>query len=203
MNRAHPRHHDARRTGFSLVEILVMLGIIAIFMGITLVAFPRRQSRDASVRGAAEELVGVLRSTRSRAMERRATYIVTFNIQNTPGTSGAQLMNGNGGHWYRVVGPLTTAASYNLPPVFDPTYCLRDMSTTNNWYSNTTNGKPVMRHWEGVMERSWADPKHVLPPGDVRFVALNDEDNGSFLPAIAPAVSGAYPATYPRPWFGS
>lgn len=176
------------RRGFTLVEMLVVVGIIVIVMGM-IVAMPRSDRREAAVRSAAEELAATLRSARAMAVDRRVLIGVAFNIENGPGTSGRVLNNHGGGHWYRITGESllrdseTRLATYPIP----------DFVTSDQQQGN---GNVAQFLWQ--VRTSWVGEPHVLPKARVRFLALGDQDNGSG----GWSGSGRFPATYPRPWFG-
>ncbi len=184
------------RAAFTLIEMLVVLAIVAVFFGLGASVLDRRDARQAAVRGAADELASVFRATRAKAMERHATYAVVFNIQNTPDRSGIQLSNGGGGHWYRVLGPTVSQVDWrNLPPYFDSQTSLRDNSAKST--GSGTLWTQALRPFEEMVARSWVGDRHVLTPGRVRFVALTDQDNGDYC-----MPGNTYAPTYPRPWFG-
>jgi hypothetical protein len=128
------------------------------------------------------------------AMDHRSVYGVSFNIQNAPGSSGAVLNNRSGGHWYRVLGPhdpgssgWSGAGSYNVPLSFD-----RSVQGYNNPAGDTELGG-----WLAAVQRDFIGEKITLPKGQVRFLALMDEDNGNNWTPYS-----KFGPTYPRPWFG-
>lgn len=185
------------RRGFSLIEILVVLLIVAIIAGLAFSA-PRGEKREAYVRGAAEELASVIRQTRARAMAARSVYALAFNIENAPGSDGRVLNNRSGGHWYRILGPRPGQQYLNqelgYAPVFD-----RFIAFANGNHLNYLNGpwdNPIRPYLEAV-EAAWVGEPRRLPPGKVRFLALTDEDRGHYR-----APGDTFPPTYPRPWFG-
>jgi type II secretory pathway pseudopilin PulG len=182
-----------RSAAFSLVELLIVIGIIMLLMGMIVVG-SRSDQRDAQVRGAAEELAAVLRATHQRALATSQCYGVAFNIQNAPGSSGAILNNRSGGHSYRVLGPAQR------------TRYVWDLRHLIPW----SGGKLTIERDQGTatgnfpdfiadVEASWIDAPHVLPPGKVRFLALGDTDEG---PRWRGSPQTYYSSTYPRPWFG-
>jgi len=193
---------NAGRRGFTLIELLIVVAIMAILFGIAF-AIPWHEDREGQVRGAAEELAAVLRETRTRAIRKNMPYAVVFNIENAPGSSGKILNNRSGGHWYRVIGPndiligggngaYWTESSFHTLPFIN--------MGQNPLNGNSLNGgPPVLRHYLNKVSRSWIDEPHRLAKGKVRFLALNDQDNGD---NVAPSRGGEYSATYPRPWFG-
>jgi prepilin-type N-terminal cleavage/methylation domain-containing protein len=191
------------RLAFTLIELLVVITILVILMAL-IGRVTLRDQRGAQVRGAAEELVSVLRRTRHRAISERRMYGVSFNIQNEPGSSGAVLNNRSGGHWYRVIGPSLTmryipTAGETVPWAGGQ----RFEDATGNW--NATNFPDFS---EEVAHR-WASEPYVLPARKVRFVALGDTDEGprrrlNGLPGAGNNTfyNDAGETTYPRPWFG-
>ena len=186
-----PRH------AFTLIELLVVVTIIAAVAGMIL-AVPRSDQREAQVRTAANELAATLRQARALAMERRAMHAVTFNIENPVGSSGRVLRNA-GGHWYRIIGPRSeSAANMLMPGTGAPPVYSRELSPlcgAMTW-DRAWNDIPV-RHLIEAVGEAWVGERQVLPPNKVRFLALNDQDNGCYR-----AYGDTYPPTYPRPWFG-
>lgn len=183
--------------GFTLVELLIVLAIVAAAAAM-IVGTPKADERDANVQAAAQELASVMRQCRTMAIERRAMFTLTFNVENPAGTSGRVLLN-RGGHWYRIIGPRSeNAENLNIPGTGAPPVYSREMSALSgarNWDDNTYD-VPV-RHLLEAINEAWVGDRHVLPPNKVRFVALNDQDNGCYR-----ANGDTYPPTYPRPWFG-
>lgn len=181
------------RRGFSLVELLIVLAIILIAMSMV-VAVGRRDRRGIQVRAAAEELAGVLRQTRANAMERKSIYGVVFNLANARGSSGRILNNREGGHWYRVLGPQRAnewTHGYSVPPRFN-----RDWAPGGSVDPNAGRDFPVASALSSIQD-SWAGERRTLPRGEVRFLALADQDNGA---SSAPGMF--FGPTYPRPWCG-
>jgi len=187
--------------GFTLVEMLVVVGILALLMGISF-AIPLHEEREGQVRAAAEELASVLRETRTRAMRTNRTYAVVFNIENAPGSSGKTLNNRSGGHWYRVLGPSDARLAnplYKYNPI-ENIWCMPPLYENVSPVTGVKTTTPViMRYYLGMVNRSWIDEPHRLAKGKVRFLALTDQDNGD---NNLPGIGGYYSATYPRPWFG-
>lgn len=177
-----------RRAAFTLVELLVVLGIVAIASALAL-SVPTADNRLGAVDAAARELGATLRVARSLALERQAVYGVAFNIQNGAGTSGSQINNWDGEHWYRIIGP---SLESNAPAPPDPT-------RLNTSYGTAYNVVKVVR---GV-SRSWVGEPHRLAARKVRFLALSDQDNGhSHTWDDGATQYGTFPSTYPRPWCG-
>lgn len=187
------------RGGFTLVEMLTVLTVIAILMGFV-IATPKGDERDAQVKGAAQELAAVLRSARTMAMEARGMYAVSFNIQNPPGSNGRVLSNRSGGHWYRIIGPRNeNLGNLAMPGSGFPPLYSRDESSLNGASCRWGRGwsdSPV-RHQLEAVERAWVGDRRQLPVGKVRFLALNDQDNGDFR-----EYNDTYAPSYPRPYFG-
>lgn len=185
-----------RRYGFTLIEILVVLLILSIVAGMAL-SLGRGDRREAEVRAAAEELAGVLRKARGRAMASHMAVAIVFNIANAPGSSGKVLNNRSGGHWYRLLGPgsdnRASDKRQGLPPIFQRRY---NSQTGADVEPNAWRDNPVRAHIEEV-ENSWIEERHTLPKGKVRFIALTDVDNGDLVQP-----GDTFAPTYPRPWFG-
>jgi len=168
--------------------MMLVVALAAMLMGIV-VSLPNSVRTDAQVESAAQELAGTLRQARALAIRNRAIYAVVFNIQNTPGSSGRVLINGDGGHWYRILGPWPRNGDDTLPP----------------WTQFFRDGGLYMQDFLTAMNLCWVGQKHILLPHHVRFLALSDQDNGGF---VQPWVTSTgdnryqYQPTYPRPWCG-
>lgn len=186
-----------RRAGFTLIEILIVIAVVAILMSLALVS-NREDEKEVHVKAAAYELAAVLRETRERAIKSRQMYAVVFNIQNAPGSSGKVLNNRSGGHWYRVMGPNSGMQGWSFQvgsaPFFDRG---RSAMAGMGGMPGAFAENPIRLHLESV-EQAWIGDAHRLTKGKVRFLALTDQDNGSFR-----RPGDTYPATYPRPWFGT
>jgi prepilin-type N-terminal cleavage/methylation domain-containing protein len=180
-----------RRPGFTLIELLVVIAIIGLLA--SMIAFlPASERRRGDVRAAAEELAATLRSARSMAMRQQAVCGVAFNIRNGLGTSGRVLNNRDGGHWYRIIGPSENGSGYPHP------------SFTGNGGGKYVGDTKTVAGFLGEIEAAWAGDRHILPPRRVRFLALTDQDNGTrVIPTVPSYMMYPFPATYPRPWFGS
>jgi type II secretory pathway pseudopilin PulG len=183
--------------GYTLVEIVLVLCIVAIALGMVGSLVGPRVVRGNQVKGAADQLASVLRRVRQMAMDHRALFGVSFNIQNAPGSSGAVLNNRSGGHWYRIIGPhdpgsgsWSGAGGYDMPLLFDHA----------SWCSNngsTPAGDVELGWWLADIQRDFIGGRYVLPKGQARFLALTDEDNGNYCTYYS-----KFGPTYPRPWFG-
>ena len=68
------------RQGFTLIEILVVLGIIAIVFTISVPFFSRFAS-GARLKGGAREISSVLQAARSYATTRHRAYYVNFDLE--------------------------------------------------------------------------------------------------------------------------
>jgi prepilin-type N-terminal cleavage/methylation domain-containing protein len=195
------RRRGAR--GFTLIELLVVLAVVAILFGMSLTIGLRRNDTEANVKSAADELAAVFRATRTKAIEKYATYAVVFNIQNGNNTSGKQLNNHNGGHWYRVIGPWRqSVTNLTFPPFFNRYACSWDGTVI---LGNLFGGELAFRYHMQAVEKAWDGDRHQLPVNKVRFVALTDEDNGDFAACLPPGFwppTYKFTNTYPRPWFG-
>lgn len=175
------------RAGFTLIELLVVMGILAISFG--LIAFlPREDRRDAAVQAAAQELAATIRFARALAIDKRCCIGLAFNVENGLGTSGRQLNNWGGQHWYRIIGPSFTG--------YMPT---DDGKKTYGYpgYPTPSDGAGFFAPFLRKVDGAWIGDRHPLRAKAVRFVAVSDQDNGT-CPNLAPS----YAATYPRPWFG-
>jgi type II secretory pathway pseudopilin PulG len=179
------------RAAFTLIELLVTAAILVTVMGIGF-AMNRGDRRDAEVSAAAQELASVLRQARSLAIERQAQFAVSFNIANPAGASGRVLTN-RGGHWYRILGPAED--NYNMNTNGAPSFTM-PIRTLNGSGPDAVHERALSTVLSDI-SRGWYGDRHVLPPGKVRFLALNDQDNGSYR-----TDGDTFPATYPRPWFG-
>lgn len=183
------------RRAFTLVELMAVLAILACLLAVVFV-LNGTDRRDAQVRTAAEQLAAVLARARSLAITGQATYGVAFNIRNAAGSSGEVLNNRDGGHWYRIIGP-ARGVRYEFQgriPV-----------------AGRNLGTSILRNFPDFVEeveRSWVGEPQVLPPRQVRFLALSDTDEGSRTRGTGAASGGTLwygsggETTYPRPWFG-
>jgi type II secretory pathway pseudopilin PulG len=181
---------------FTMVEILMVIVIIVLACSMLMSYNGRGDRRGLQVRAQAEQLASVMRKTRALAMDQKATFGVAFNIANAPGSSGRILNNRSGGHYYRICGPdqhngqMDWSGSGN--GYSSPYLILRDV------YGNLNTHDWAMSWSLGETAYDWASPKYVLPQGEVRFLALTDEDNGNLVDC-----NWTFGPTYPRPWFGA
>jgi hypothetical protein len=185
-----PLQHQrrGRAASFTLIELVVVLAIAGMMMGLFAI-MPQAAHREATVEAAAQELAGTLRQARALAIRSRAVHAVVFNIRNTVGSSGLVLRNGDGGHWYRILGPWPRNGDDTMPP----------------WTQLFRDGYLLMQDFLNAMNLCWIGEAHVLKAHEVRFIALSDQDNGGFVePSITWTGDGRqfYQPTYPRPWFG-
>lgn len=184
------------RSSFSLVEILIVVAIMGTLFGLAFSA-SRSDTREALVRGAAEELAAAMRETRTRAMRNNTVQAIAFNICNAPGSSGKILNNRSGGHWYRVLGPRENRMDGLDDLHFGGLPLLNGYAPLNN--KDLSGGPVPLRQYLQLVAHAWTDAPRVLPKGRVRFLALTDQDNGN---NNRPGHGGWYSPTYPRPWFG-
>jgi type II secretory pathway pseudopilin PulG len=169
------------RAAFTLVELIIVIALILLAMGM-ITLLPRDARRDTDVQAAANELAATLRLARNLAMDKKATFAVSFNIQNAPGTSGKVLNNWSGGHWYQIIGPDDMDPAGSSWPSYPIVAYDADPAPFSSLVAS--------------VKHSFAGDRHILPRRRVRFLALGDQDTGR------PAPGGPYPATYPRPWAG-
>ena len=203
------------RSAFTLIELLIVVAIIAFAMGMVFMTTSHFQQSNA-VESSAYQLASVLREVRGRAIDRRCTYGVVFNLQNAPGSSGKILNNRSGGDWYRVIGSRVTrnqAGEYwdiDYPPMSNRQWDTEFGLYSNNGGSLLVTGQsdnPVRWYLETV-EKSWVSDRYLLPAGQVRFLAITDQDNGNHVISGNPGYNpggekcDTFSPTYPRPWFG-
>jgi hypothetical protein len=189
------RRRGTRLASFSLVEVLVVLAVIVTATSMIFAYNKRSDQRRLQVRFDAEQLASVLRRTRAMAMENKSVYGVAFNITNARGSSGRVLNNRDGGHYYRIIGPSQnngqqdfqgTGSGYNVPYRAN-----RDRIWA--WWQHDFPWSWVVGEWSV----DWVGPKVPLTRGQVRFLALADQDNGNMRD-----YRWSFGKTYPRPWFG-
>lgn len=187
--------------GFTLIELLLVLTIIIAMAGMT-AGMTSKDRKDGEVRAAAEELAATLRLARARAVDQAAVVGVSFNIRNGVGTSGRTLNNHDGGHWYRVVGSDEyTRPGDSIPGLSNrPSGIPRPDFYTASAYA-WQEGKTLQGFLRQVQD-AWIGDRHTLAPRKVRFLALSDQDNGSYINPVAGGTQ-VYVASYPRPWFGT
>jgi hypothetical protein len=183
-----------QRASFTLVELVMVIGIIAIAVSMLESMTGRRVIRGSLVKASADQLASVLRKARQMAMDHHGFYGVSFNIQNAAGSSGSVLNNRSGGHWYRIIGPhdpdiqggWSSGGGYDLPFFFSRN-C-----------SGAAYGDTELGWWLNTIQNDFVGPRYVLPKGQARFLALTDEDNGNYW-----VPQSKFGPTYPRPWFGA
>ena len=74
------KSHITQSHGFTLVEMLVMLAIIAMLLGISL-PFTSVFGKGLRIKTAARAIVGTLRVARSNAITYRESYCVVFDVE--------------------------------------------------------------------------------------------------------------------------
>ena len=201
MNRA-PAPGTVR--GFTIIELLVVLAVTMSLFGMILWNFSGKDRRREQVKAAAEELAATFRQARVLALSRRATYAVVFHIQNDPDSPGRVLNNRSGGHWYRIVGPQSSVGTYTggSRMLLTPGRVDNIPSVVGSLDGNVITSPPyTLAQMAEGMETAWAGEPHVLPAGQVRFLALTDMDYGDFGTYRTRRVPSAT-VSYPRPWFG-
>ena len=181
------------RAAFTMVELMVVIGIVAMFLGF--ISFmPREANRSSAVRSAAMELAATIRQARALAMDRRAIYGLSFNIECAPGSSGRILNNFSGQHWYQILGPSIMNFDMNtngLPMCPYPEAW---------WYNGVVNNVTA---WINEVNKGWSGERHYLPAHQVRFLALADQDVGGMVSSGAwQGQLNTFANTYPRPWYG-
>ncbi len=70
---------EDKQKGFSLIEMMVVLGIIALVVGMSLPYFGRFNS-GSGIRAAARQISSLLYTGRSMAITHRKPYAVVFNV---------------------------------------------------------------------------------------------------------------------------
>jgi prepilin-type N-terminal cleavage/methylation domain-containing protein len=184
------------RRAFTLVELLLVISIIAIAMSMVFVYVGKRDIRGMQVRVEAEHLADVLREVRGMAIDRKGVYGVAFNIANGKGTSGHVLNNRDGGHWYRVIGPSRSNSQMgNFAGYGGYSYYLR---YDPGWYAQNQTHDVLVGGYLEQIKGDFIGERQVLPKGQVRFLALADQDNGNNR-----GRGFYFGPSYPRPWFGT
>ncbi len=186
------------RASFSLIELLMAILIMSAVMGMLGSVAGLASIQSSQVKLAAEQLAAVLRQTRQLAMDHQSIFGVSFNITNAAGSSGQVLNNRDGGHWYRILGPhdfgsvsWSGSGSCRMPNFF---------TASIPWAPGpppSPAGYSQLGPWLSSVQTDFYGPKYVLPPRQVRFISLTDEDNGSTWTPYS-----SFLPTYPRPWFG-
>jgi len=105
------KHQKSR--GFSLIELMVVVGVIGILMVITIPTFSALQRR-ARLNSTTEEFAQVVRSRRERAISTGRTYVFDFNIANNT---------------YRILSPFDTLTFNITGTVGGHTYIGRGTAT--------------------------------------------------------------------------
>ena len=129
--RNHLTQARARQSGFSIIELLIAVGIIAIFTTIAIPSLTAVSARTKT-KNVAAELYAALSKTRSEALLRNTSITVTaksgswqngWTITN-PATTLAAIEDHGALSGVNVVGPasVTFNASGRLPSVAPPTF---------------------------------------------------------------------------------
>ena len=216
------------RQGFTLIELLVVMTIGALITGMIVTIGPR-QSRGQVVQMAAEQVAALLRRARAMAIANNSPYMVTFNLENAPGSSGKVINNRSGGHWCRIVRPGRTPIGYEsfyteLPPLIAGgagagsgyPWCTWTtaggltvtqngsppvgLDSGGNRVSIAFNPYPTFAHVVEEIRSGYVSERVTLPAGRARFLALGDSDEGPRMTSVK--WSCDYGTTYPRPYFG-
>jgi prepilin-type N-terminal cleavage/methylation domain-containing protein len=198
------------RRAFTLIEMLVVLAIIMIVAGMVITVLPAKKAgKAAEVHAAADQLASTLKRARSLAMASGAMHAVVFNIANSAGSHGRVLDNWQGGHWYRILGPMQADGGYGVSGTVIPS----PFGGNNTAY----NSQLPARNFPGFLEsvkRSWVGDPIRLPAKRVRFLALSDLDLGNRMVMRWTKEPGngikdrtgvanrIFADTWPRPWFG-
>lgn len=198
------------RAAFTLIELVVVLAIVALLAGMVVISSPR-QSRALTVQLAAEQVAATLRTARAMALADHDHYMVSFNISNARGSSGAVVNNRDGGHWWRIVRgrqlmigttypyrvgyPQSvaaggTGAAYGLS-ANNARETFESWSANGGWWNgrnragttitNEGTRDPSFAHHVEAVRAKWVGERHTLPAGKVRFLALGDADEGPRL----------------------
>jgi type II secretory pathway pseudopilin PulG len=191
-------------SAFTMIELMVVIAIMVALVGIGFGSL-RGDDRSVRVKAEADRLAAVLQRARSMAMRNQASYGVTFNIQNEPGSSGAVLNNRSGGHWYRIIGParnglLSSAATGRIEEAGRIPW----VGVLENFIGSGPANFPALLD---MIRSSWASEPYILPARRVRFLAIADLDEGPRVHSQHPAGTTVFygvsaSKSYPRPWFG-
>ena len=101
--------------GFSLIEMMVVLGIIALIVGMSLPYFGRFSS-GSGIRAAARQISSLLYTGRSLAITHRKPYAVVFNVSDGEVTIQDAASSETGDKRYHI----PTAISLENPDGLDP-----------------------------------------------------------------------------------
>lgn len=71
------------KSGFTILESIVVLGIIAVIMGMSIPLFSRF-NQGSSIDAASHNIAGILRTSRSFAISRNSNYTVNFDSTSVP-----------------------------------------------------------------------------------------------------------------------
>ena len=168
--RSHSASHSSVQAGYSIVEILVVVGIIGI---LSLVAVPQFMSiyRASLVKGSLRDFTSMVRKARQIAVTKNERTRITFS---TGGAGGATFQIDEGGN--NVLNPTWTI--YQQPHKLDPTTYFDSSSTVPTMSSKREidflPGGSIVMPWDSTNPTA---PPVSLPAGQNSIVLRSSVQN--------------------------
>ena len=178
------------RTAFSLIELLVVIAIISLLSSMIFIN-TNEVSDELNVQIAARELQATFAKARALAIKTGNVHAVTFHVENAG--DGRVMRNFEesdpaefqGRHWYAIIGPQVEQRNWSRSQPPDP----------------RRNSGRTIEEFETAVELAMIGRRHYLPRG-TRFLAIGDQDFGTFPNWQFYRDANRWLDVYPRPWFG-